>query len=252
MAAPRQRQALPIYVINLDRAEDRWAAMQGSLNHLGLVSERVSAFDGRAGEHEEVSRYDEALSRRYGGAPQSETTMACFASHYRVWQQVCDSGQAALVLEDDLAFQNGFLEALALARQRIEERHYIRLFALNQKRRYQEIESLPNGLRLVRLTYRPIGAQAYLLSCEGAKRLLAHAKRWFQPVDDYLDCFWVHGLAPYAVQPYRITHADQQHSFIQSDVPGYRRSFSEQLRFKLRRRWERTMARIWLMRNPPS
>ncbi len=251
MAALSQTQALPLYVINLDRASERWAGMQAALGALGLVGERVAAYDGRSGEHAKVSRYDEALSRRYGGAPQTETTMAGFASHYLVWQKICDSGKAALVLEDDLAFHEGFLEALAFGAERIAQRHYIRLFALNQKRRFRQIESLGGGFDLVRIAYRPIGAQAYLLSPEGASRLLRHADRWFQPVDDYLDCFWVHGLAPYAIQPYRITHADQDYSFIQSEIAPYRRSASEHLRFKLRRRWERLQARTWLMRNPP-
>lgn len=252
MAAAQQRQALPLYVINLDRADERWAAMQAALAALNLIAERVPAYDGRTGAHKAVSCYDEALSRRYNGAPQSETTMAGFASHHLVWRKICDSGQAAMVLEDDLAFHDGFLEAFQLAAERIDKRHYIRLFALNQKRRFRQIESLSRGFKLVRLTYRPIGAQAYLLSPEGAKRLLAHSTRWFQPVDDFLDCFWVHGLAPYAIQPYCITHADQDYSFIQSEIPAYRRSPAEQLRFKLRRRWERLQARSWLLRNRPE
>ncbi len=246
-----ERQALPIYAINLDRAKKRWSAMQKGLQEQGLVAKRLSAFDAQTSAHLPVSRYDEAGSRRYNGAPQIKSTMAGFASHYRAWQIIRDSGGSAVVMEDDLAFQDGFVQALDLAAAQIEERHYIRLFALNRKRRALLIETLAGGFKLVCLTYRPIGTQAYLLSAEGAERLIAHAERWFQPVDDYLDCFWVHGLPPFAIQPYRIEHADEGFSYLQSGREPYRRSLTEQLRFKLRRRTERLQARFWLLRHPP-
>ncbi len=225
--------------------------MQSALGSLGLEATRISALDGRAGEHLPVSRYNEARSLSYGGAPQTETTMASFASHYCLWERIRDSGQAALVIEDDLGFEEGFLAAFHLAAARIQERRYIRLFALNHKRNVVDVEPLEEGFRLVCLTYRPLGTQAYLLSPEGAARLVEMAETWFQPVDDYMDNFWVHGVVPYAIQPYRVLHDDQNFSYIQTGTEAYKRTTSQYLRFKLRRRVNRFLAKRYLKHNPP-
>ena len=51
MSAP-----LPIYVINLDRSPERWAAMQAQLARHGLEATRISAVDGKVNLVASVSK----------------------------------------------------------------------------------------------------------------------------------------------------------------------------------------------------
>ncbi|GAB5468118.1 MAG: hypothetical protein Kilf2KO_11480 [Rhodospirillales bacterium] len=244
--------ALPIHVINLDRAPERWAATTQGLSAQGLTARRFAAIDGQRDPAQVLVRYDEAASRRHVGAPQTLGTLACFASHYALWEAIAESDGPAVVLEDDLAYQEGFREALDLGASLIDRCRYLRLCALHRTRANQEIEALPGGFRLVRYRRRAIGSQAYLLSPTGARSLLRHAERWWLPVDDYLDAFWIHDLAALALMPFRVAHADAGASFIQGGTQPYRRSRLEYLRFKLNRRLDTLRAEAWLRRHPPG
>ncbi len=252
MASPPPTQALRIFVINLERAGERWEKTRSGLAALGLCAERFAAIDAKLGQHQAVSRYDEAASLRFQGAPQTAATMGCFASHYLLWQEIAAAGEAALVLEDDLAFDPGFRQALALGQGLIESHRYIRLAALSQGRKPIVLKALDEEYSLAFYRRRPMGSQAYLLSPDGAARLLRHAERWREPVDDFLDAYWRHGLTAYAILPYRAQHRDAGFSYIQSGTEAYRRSPSEHLRFKLHRRIDAVRARLWLLRNRPG
>lgn len=238
---------LPLYVINLDRAPERWRRTCAGLAALGLTAERVPAVDAAAGQHLAVSRYDEALSRRRQGAPQKPGALGCFASHYLLWQRIAESRRAAVVLEDDLEFGPGFPEALSLAAGLVEPLRYLRLSTLNRRKRSRTLRELGGGYRLVRFGRRPMGTQAYALSPAGAERLLAHAQRWYEPVDDYMDAFWRHGLPPLAILPFAVDHADAGLSYIQTGAPDHRRSPAEALRYHFYRRLDALRARLWLL-----
>lgn len=81
---------LPVYVINLDRRPDRWAAMSEQLDRLGIEAERVPAVDGRLLE---TNRSAWGLDK---GA------VACIRSHRKALDAFLDTpAPAALILEDD-------------------------------------------------------------------------------------------------------------------------------------------------------
>ena len=50
----------------------------------------------------------------------------------------------------------------------------------------------------------PQGTVAYALTSGAAATLLEHASTWREPVDNYIDSFWVHGLLPIGVIPYPV------------------------------------------------
>jgi len=240
------RQPLPIYVINLDRATARWQRTSAGLAAEGLEAVRVAAVDAAAGAHLPVSRYDDAAALRFQGIAMKPGAVGCFASHHLLWQRIVESGQPALVLEDDLEIQPGFAQALTLGGGLIERYSYIRLAALNRRRKHLVLRDLGQGYRLARLGRRPMGTQAYLLSPAGARRLLDHAKRWYEPVDDFIDAFWRHQLAPYAILPFRVDHVDAGQSYVQGDSGVIRRSLGGTVRYRLNRRLDAARARLWL------
>jgi len=58
--------------------------------------------------------------------------------------------------------------------------------------------------RLVRYRKGPVGTQCYAISPDGARALLRHADRWTEPVDRYIDRFWLHGVHSYAIHPFPV------------------------------------------------
>ena len=104
---------LPVYVINLDRRPDRWAAISADLKRIGLEAERVPAVDVRTVTDEELgARVDlETPLVRMGRGSQ-----ATILSHMRAFERLLDgAGPAALFLQDDAELASDlpvFLESL--------------------------------------------------------------------------------------------------------------------------------------------
>ena len=79
---------LPVYVINLDRRPDRWAAMKERLNRLGIAFERIPALD--------AQDLAETLGR-------DAAAFACPRSHAVALRAFLATDRpAALILEDDV------------------------------------------------------------------------------------------------------------------------------------------------------
>jgi len=240
---------LPLYVVNLDRAPERWEKISAQLTREGLTPTRFAAIDGSLGQHEAVSRYDERAALRRHCLPLLPAELGCFASHYLLWQRVLESGTAAIVLEDDLRIDPGFANVVRLAEDLAQRYPAVRLSALRQGRTPRFVAALDGGYRLVRHNKGPLGTQGYMVTPEGAAGFLANGKVWSEPVDFYMDAFWRHEVAALEIVPYRITHDDGQ-SFIRPPKP-LKRSPGTWLRYKLNRRMDRLRAYWWLTTHPP-
>ncbi len=251
MPAPPKRQDPPIYVVNLDRAPERWTKVSAGLAREGLQPERFSAIDARAGEHLPHSRYDEARTLARRGLPLVPAELGCFASHYLLWQRILKSGKPAVVMEDDVRIDAGFARAVGLARSLAGRYPMIRLCALQRGRQPRLIADLGEGYRLVRHNKGPGGTQAYFLTPAGAERYLEDARVWFEPVDDHMDAYWRHGVAALAIEPYRVSHDDEGQSYIHPAKPPGRAPLGW-LRRKLARRLDRLRAYWWLAKHPPG
>lgn len=88
------------YVINLDRAAERWGFVSGLCAERGLVFERVAAVDGAALPEAE---FEALRAGSLGLRPLLRAEVACFESHKAVWRRIVEGGEDwALVLEDDI------------------------------------------------------------------------------------------------------------------------------------------------------
>lgn len=108
--------ALPVWVINLDRSPDRMARMDEGLRAQGLIYKRIPAIDGRAEFDRLLSKVDCVAYERNMGQKLLPGKVGCYFSHLSAWQRLIDSGQEmALILEDDVVFHADFRDALAQA-----------------------------------------------------------------------------------------------------------------------------------------
>ena len=94
---------LKVFVISLERAVDRRAHMTRLLKGLGIEAEFVPAVDGRALSAEDRSQYDSRLARLNYRSEMTDTEIACYLSHYRIYERICRDGlPMALIMEDDI------------------------------------------------------------------------------------------------------------------------------------------------------
>jgi len=237
---------LPIFVINLARDERRRAHMQQVLSQLGLRAEFVAAVDGHQLSTTERSAYQPARALRVYGVQMLDTEIACYLSHYRLWERMVGEGlKVALILEDDLDIRPDFPQLLGELLDdpspiwqvlRFESQRNRVLNPQNQKDRGKQLKTLTAGT-LFELNIHVLGGGAYLMRQEGARRLVDYARQIFMPLDQTMDRFWENGIVPYVIRPFPVTQRTALGSSIGERAAGRHRKYPFPTR--LGRRWQR-------------
>lgn len=197
--------------------------MKIRLDALGMAYTFFDAVDASKGEHLQVSRYAPKRALWFRQRPMSPAEIGCFASHYRLWQDCASGSEPIIVMEDDITIDDRYADVVPLAMACIAGPGFIRLAGLNDVPAVT-IRRLDASHGLVRLLKGPAGTQCYAISPGGARKLLAKADRWIEPVDDYLDRFWTHGVQSMAILPFRVDHDDNEPSLIGKDRDNRERS----------------------------
>ena len=149
-------------------------------------------------------RYHASIARRVHGRELSDGELGAYASHHAVWRQLVDSNQQQIiVLEDDVVADWPFIAQLATLDLSAMGIDYLRLFTKIPPRfRKLRRPFLDRYHHLIRITGFALGTQAYLLTRQGAQRLLKHAEQIESPVDAYMDKYWRHGVPNLALYPF--------------------------------------------------
>jgi glycosyl transferase family 25 len=209
---------MTIAVINLARSTDRRELIEANFARLGLGFEFFAGVDAWRGEHVPFSHHATAVGpdRR----PLSAGEIGCFASHYLLWQRCVKSQEPLVIMEDDVVVDHGFVRGLETATDLLPKFPLIRLGIREEGPGAVPILPLPPGFELVSLASGAIGSQCYILSDIGAKTLLEHAAIWWMPIDIYLNCPQIHGIASYGLRPYFVRPVEES---AYPSVIGYER-----------------------------
>jgi GR25 family glycosyltransferase involved in LPS biosynthesis len=156
---------IPTYVISLADAEARRRNMTARLAAAGIPFQFFDAVDGRAQRLPETIDGARVVRTLF----QTEAGLACTASH-RLLQRMIAEGDAdtALILEDDAAIADDFVEAVEQALA--FDFDVFKLEGINASKRRIEVGRA--GRYEVIITSRPsVGSAAYLLRRDAARRI---------------------------------------------------------------------------------
>ena len=224
---------LPIYVVNLPRANQRRAAIQRHLDALQLQFTFVPGTDGSALSSEQIQEvYSEGRARAAVGRALTAGEIGCYLSHVSTWREVAHSDAPfGLVLEDDARLNPRVVELLRRIDRFPRTVDICNLIPTNRKQPYKtsfvrRYRVIP-GHRLVRVFGHMWGAAAYLVRPRAAQLLLRHAFPIQQPVDSFWSEHGTPKLELYTVEPYLVScpygdceqsHLEAQRKVAQSTV----------------------------------
>ncbi|KAM8793865.1 procollagen galactosyltransferase 1 [Eudromia elegans] len=183
-----------VFMINLERRQDRRERMLRTLHEQQIQCKVVEAVDGRAMNASAVAalgiRMLPGYRDPYHGRPLTKGELGCFLSHYKVWQEIVERGlQKSVVFEDDLRFEIFFKRRLMNLMQDLEQEGLDwDLIYIGRKRMQVEHpeESVPRVRNLVVADY-SYWTLAYAVSLRGARKLLAaEPLAKMLPVDEFL------------------------------------------------------------------
>lgn len=197
---------MEIRIINLARSADRRESALRQMAGLGLAATLSAAVDGATGD---ADRYRSFLPpvNRLVRRPLTRGEVGCFASHYVLWQECIASGRPLLIMEDDFLVDPDARGVIDRLPELLRRFRYVRLSGI-LPRASRRVAELPGGRSVELFSKGPQGTVAYALTPHAAGLLLAHAATWREPVDNYVDAFWIHGVLPFGIVPYPVRFPD--------------------------------------------
>lgn len=234
-------QAIPIYVVNLDRRTDRRDYMAGQLDGMGVAWERWPALDARTVTDAELAR-DVALEGHLIPMGRGSQCNAC--NHFAIMRRlVAGNAPAAVVLEDDMELSPELAGFVASGDWCPAGIGIVRFEKWSRRATSKLLgpvlgPSPVPGRDLRRLYSRIGGSGAYLVTRAAASRLLAGKSPLRHPIDHLLFNPNVSPLArEVGVAMVLPALARQAWDAFPSDISADRAAHRKALGVRLRRGW---------------
>ncbi|MBB6219917.1 glycosyltransferase family 25 protein [Rhizobium leguminosarum] len=209
------------YLINLDRAPLRRFRMERLLVGIGLAFERVAAVDG-AGLSLPHPDFDEAAYLSRHGRRPNPFEIGCFFSHVECARRfLSGNAEFALILEDDLDFDEDLADVIEAALQHQTRWDILRLSTVNTGRKHK-VEALTASRSLAIALTREKGSGAYLINRRAAGWIAGSMLPMRLPYDLAFDLEFDEGLSACFVDPLPVSQRADACSQIQAGLSAYR------------------------------
>ncbi|EHA2318014.1 glycosyltransferase family 25 protein [Campylobacter coli] len=199
------------FIINLERSLDRKEYMQRQNQKLFEKNPSLKnklefiffkAVDAKNKEYLEFKQHFPWWASWVLGRELSDGEKACFASHYKLWQECIKLDKPIIILEDDVEFSDEFLNN---GEEYIEELskseyEYVRFCYLFDKKFY------PLNENYILSFEKLAGTQGYVLKPSAVNKFISKAKFIYTPVDDYMDMFYKHKVLNIVKKPLLLKH----------------------------------------------
>lgn len=214
---------IPAFVICLERETERRQRIQKHLDTLGIDFSFTSAVDGRlltASEKEQY--YSEPLSIKTRGRQLASGEIGCYLSHSRIWEKVVNENiSQVLIIESDAVFSEEAVRVINAINTKNIDWELLMLFYRECFPAFRGRLPITSQSKLVRFSNKTSCATAYLVTLEGAHKLLKKAYPIQMPVDDYMTGGYINkDINTFAIYPRTIKITDDalETSIIRADL----------------------------------
>ncbi len=195
------------YVINLKRSIERRERIEKALDDAKINFEFIEAIDSSHPNFLYSERRNNILSRRRFGYKLLENEVACFASHHRAWEKCLELKTPILVLEDNCDLLPDFHSNIHLFDDLAQKYNFLKLAATNKKA-FVNIESINPTINIVRYKKKACGIMGYIITPKAAFQFINNVGEFIEPVDNYMEKPYKHGISTYTINPDLVKRAD--------------------------------------------
>jgi len=188
------KESLPIFVLNLEKDKKKRRYMETLFEKNNLSVEFIKGVVGTLLRYEEVkTAYSEELAISSIGRKLSLAEIGCALSHKKIYQGMVNQEEdVALILEDDVYFDEGLMDVLKTIGNFPLNWEVILLGHHGGASRGQVTKCSLWGWRRLNSRYnlkipsdRVFGTYGYLISQRGARKLLSCTNELTMPIDHY-------------------------------------------------------------------
>ena len=210
--------------------------MENEFHRLNISAKRLDATWWKTVPTDEANAlYSIDLNKEQYYKPLSNGEKGCYTSHIRAWKILLESdAEKIVVLEDDISLNDEFIKILDAIDKSDQKWDMIKLIGRERNEKIKSSENLLGTQKLIRYNKIPSCTTGYVLSRNGAKKLISSRIPFGRPIDIDLRFFWENDLKILGVHPAAISLAD---SSTQSSIWTTREknSFRERMKkFKMK------------------
>ncbi|AMG30449.1 UDP-glucose--lipooligosaccharide glucosyltransferase [Grimontia hollisae] len=209
-----------IIIVSLKHSLERRKKIEKTLSALKLPFCFFDAVDGKNEHHKIFDHYNNKKRVFIKGYPLKPGELGCFASHYSLWERCVELNEPLLVLEDDIELEDDFLNVYKKMHLLAESIPYFRIGRVLDAK-YKIFKQIDDCHDLVLYTKPVRSTQGYMITPEAAKKFIDAAYNWYEPVDDFMEKEWLHGVLNFGIEPPLIRHDFNIHSEIGERAKPY-------------------------------
>ncbi|TXH84374.1 MAG: glycosyltransferase family 25 protein [Rhizobium sp.] len=184
-------QAMPVYLINIDRATDRLAEIQRQGDEFGFRFVRIDGVDGALIPRDQWADVDHDRFQRRHGRTILPGEYGCYRSHLMALRRFLASGEEmAVIIEDDVALDAEFLSRTLAAKAAAPTADLIKLVNHRWGGFHARARSSQGDI-LGRCLFGPQGSTAcYLVTRNGAEKIVKSLAIMSLPWDVAVERGW--------------------------------------------------------------
>ncbi|MGV1789674.1 glycosyl transferase [Rhizobium lusitanum] len=184
-------QALPVYLINIDRATERLAEIRRQGEEFGFRFERIHGLDGTLVPRDQWIDVDHERFQRRHGRTILPGEYGCYRSHLMALRRFLASGdEMAVIIEDDVALDADFLARAMAAKEAAPTADLVKL--VNHRwGGFRAVSRSSRGDIVGRSLFGPQGSTAcYLVTRSGAGKIVQSLAVMSLPWDVAVERGW--------------------------------------------------------------
>lgn len=195
-----------VYVINLERHQDRLEDITEQLNALKIDFVKINAVDGKKLQREDIHQYCPSDVINVYGREMSTGEIACALSHISIYQLMQENSvDAALILEDDAFLGKSVLSVISDFTQNYSNDNDC-IYILSHAGKYSRMGRKTIGKFNFYCATDVYGSHGYIISKNTAKILINYYTKINHPIDLWKTLTKNTGIAAYCLVPYCIGH----------------------------------------------
>ncbi|HHF0488576.1 TPA: glycosyltransferase family 25 protein [Vibrio antiquarius] len=197
---------MKVIVISLKRSVERRERIASQLEASGIEFSFLDAADAQQGNFPLSERRNDQLTKKRFGYKLVDSEVACFSSHLQAWQIAAESSAPLLILEDNCDLTDEFFEYFKHLPKIAVEFDFLKLCATSPKK-YKNIKAFDSKIKIIRYYRRTCGIMGYIISPKAAQSFIHNAAQFIEPVDDYMEKPYKHGIFTYCLKPDLVVRA---------------------------------------------